>query len=952
MEAEITLFAILILALLLGPYMLGGWAVSRTGRLERAVADWRRELDDLKTEASARAEEIANLRRQLRILQGLPPEADATFAEPAPAEAEMGMTADELRAEPEALEAEETLPEESAAEGRLRPRPAWSWGGLERQFGAVLPVWIGAIAIAFAGFFLVKYSIENQLVGPQARVILGGLLGLALLAAARWVSARVSRSEGYRIAQALAGAGIAVLYLSAYAATSLYQLIPPLFGFAAMAATTALAVILALRHGPPIALIGMVGGFLTPALMASGEPSAFLFFSYLFFVFAAVMIVIRREGWWLLSFPAMLFAFGWVIVWIFSVPSSDGESIWLGVFLVAVAGTIVAATRARYVEETQAIASWRDLFSWRNRALALNVVSLAGAMGLMALMAFNAKFGLNDWVLFAVLAVGAVGLGFFDTPRYGFAPWAAMAINAVMLAGWTPGGTSELAVALSAFGALYVASGFLLVSSAAAPLLWAGLSASAALGYYLIAFFRLIPAPPSPPQPLPIDVPPSPEPVEPLVEGVKQAAASIPHVWAAIAMGLSLMFFGAALWAARRLPQSLAKERVLAIYALATSAFLALTFFIELNREFLSVAIAAELLAVAWVASKTQIASLRPVAGLLGIAFAALLFPQVLLLVQLSAYSILGIEWHIQASVPIVDYPTFQLALPAAMFLAAAYILRRAADGVLVRTLEFAAVALIAVWGFYATGHLFHPGENMLFAKASFLERGVITNVLFIYGLACLVAGRLFGRIAFFQCGALLAAVALFRIVYFDLITRNPLWFGGEVAGTSPLDALTVTFALPILWSWLASAEIARQARDGWLLTLAKAGRGLPLIFAFAWISLEIRKLYHGAVLNGATTTDAEFYSYSAAWLVFALALLFYGTLKGSQLLRYASLAVILVTVSKVFLLDAGSLTGLYRVFSFLGLGLSLLAISYFYGRFVFGGRSGDADAEAATAPQ
>ena len=142
--------------------------------------------------------------------------------------------------------------------------------------------------------------------------------------------------------------------------------------------------------------------------------------------------------------------------------------------------------------------------------------------------------------------------------------------------------------------------------------------------------------PPALPQPLPIDIPPSREPVEPLVEGVKQAAAAIPHIWAVLAMALSLLFFGAALWAARRLPPSLVKERVLAIYALATTAFLALTFFIELDREFLSVAIAAELLAVAWVATKTQISSLRPIAGLLGIAFAVLLFPQILLLVQLS----------------------------------------------------------------------------------------------------------------------------------------------------------------------------------------------------------------------------------------------------------------------------------------------------------------------------
>ncbi|MGB0086446.1 MAG: DUF2339 domain-containing protein [Rhodomicrobiaceae bacterium] len=936
------LAVILAVALLLAPYFFSGWALLRAGRLERAAEDWRRELDTLQTAATARDDEIASLRRQLRALQGLPTETDATFAEPAPAEAEAGAEPEMAGAEPASYQDRST---------RDRGWRAWTKGGLERQFGAVLPVWIGGIAIAFAGFFLVKYSIENDLIGPQARVVLGGLLGFALLAAARWVSLRILRPDGHRIAQALAGAGLAVLYVSVYAATSLYQLVPPLFGFAGLAAITTLAVILALRHGPPVALLGMVGGFLTPALMASGEPSAFLFFSYLYFVFAAVMIVIRRKGWWILSFPAVLFAFGWVLTWIFSGTAANGQSVWLGVFLVAVAGTIVAATRGRYVEETQNIASWRDVFSWRNRALALNIVSLAGAMGLMALMAFDARFGLNDWVLFAVLAVGAVGLAFFDTPRYGFAPWAAMAINAVMLAGWMPGGERELAVALSAFGALYVTSGFLLVSSAVAPLLWAGLSAAAALGYYLIGFFRLTPLPPALPQPLAIDIPPSREPVEPLVEGVKQAAAAIPHIWAVLAMALSLLFFGAALWAARRLPPSLVKERVLAIYALATTAFLALTFFIELDREFLSVAIAAELLAVAWVATKTQISSLRPIAGLLGIAFAVLLFPQILLLVQLSLYSILGIEWHLQASIPIVDYPSFQLALPAGMFLLAAYTLRRAADGFLIRTLEFAAVALIALWGFYATAKLFHPGEDVLFAKASFFERGVITNVLFLFGLGCLVIGRLFGRIAFFQCGALLVAIALFRIFYFDLITRNPLWYGGEVAGVTFFDALTVTFGLPILWAWLASAEIGAAAKDRWLIALAKTGRALMLIFAFAWISLEVRKLYHGAVLAGPAPTDAEFYSYSAAWLVFALTLLFYGTLKGSQLLRYASLTVLLVTVSKVFLLDAGSLTGLYRVFSFLGLGLSLLAISYFYGRFVFGGRGSDPAGEAAASP-
>jgi uncharacterized membrane protein len=939
-------FVVLAIIILLGPYVVAAWAHARAGRLERAAADWRRRFEALETGSAERDAEIARLRRQIQLLRGETPEEDAAFAEAAAAEPAAPEAAEPIIAA--APPVEEPMPGQPTA-------PAWRWpsfakGGLERQFGAVLPVWIGAIAIAFAGFFLVKYSIENQLIGPELRTVFGCILGVALLAGARWVSARPAIAESHRIAQALAGAGIAVLYVSVYAATALYALVPSFIGFLGMAAITTATVILALRHGPPIALLGMVGGFMTPALITSGHPSALLFFCYLYFVFAALMIVIRREGWWFLAFPAVLFAFGWALTWILWGPKSGGDSVWMGLFLLAVAGTIVAATRQRYAKETESIQSWRGLFAWHNRALALNIVSVAGAMGLMALFAFNAKFGIHDWVLFGVLAVGAVALGFFDPRLYGFAPWAAMAINAVMLAAWTPGSERELTIAFAAFGALYVTSGFLLLTEAATPLLWAGLSAASALGYYLIAFFRLTEATAVIAAPRPVDTPISRAPVAPLAEEIKKTAASIPHVWATLAMGLALLFLGAAMWVARRFPPSPVKDRVLAIYALATTAFVALTFFIELDREFLSVAIAAEMAAVAWIATKTEIQSLRPIAGLLGLAFAALLLPQILLLLQLSLFSIFGVEWHVQESIPIVEFPTFQLALPAILFLLAGHLLRRVHDGFLVRSLEFAAITLVALWGFYTTAQLFHPGENVLFAKASFLERGMISNVLFIFGLCCLMIGRVLRRIAFFQSGIALTAVALFRIVYFDLFLKNPLWFGGDVAGPVPVDALALTFIVPIAWLWLTAAEIELQAQAPRLLRLAKGLRAVTLIFAFAWVSLEIRKFYQGATLSGTATSDAEFYSYSVAWLIFALALLFFGTLRGSQIMRYASLAILLLTVTKVFLLDAGNLTGLYRVFSFLGLGLSLLGISYFYGRFVFGGQSGDGSEEKAAA--
>ena len=83
----------------------------------------------------------------------------------------------------------------------------------------------------------------------------------------------------------------------------------------------------------------------------------------------------------------------------------------------------------------------------------------------MAVMAFNTSFDLYDWVLFGVLAAGGIGLAYFDTPRYGFVPWAAMAVNAVMLAGWTTYTPHDFTIAVAGFGTLYALSGLVLLPS-------------------------------------------------------------------------------------------------------------------------------------------------------------------------------------------------------------------------------------------------------------------------------------------------------------------------------------------------------------------------------------------------------------------------------------------------------------------------------------------------------
>jgi uncharacterized membrane protein len=126
------------------------------------------------------------------------------------------------------------------------------------------------------------------------------------------------------------------------------------------------------------------------------------------------------------------------------------------------------------------------------------------------------------------------------------------------------------------------------------------------------------------------------------------------------------------------------------------------------------------------------------------------------------------------------------------------------------------------------------------------------------------------------------------------------------------------------------------------LMTCELRPRGYSIVaaivavaLALAYLTLEVRTLYHGPVLTG-STTDAEQYTYSAVWLAFGVLLLAVGYGLRAQSVRIASAAVVVLTVLKVFFVDMSDLTGLWQALSVLGLGIVLLGIGWFYQRLLF----------------
>src|SRR5262249_28400507 len=156
-----------------------------------------------------------------------------------------------------------------------RAEPAVS---LEEQFGTRWVVWAGGIALALGGFFLVRYSIEQDLFGPGARIFLGALLAAGLIVGGEWTR-RKERTTGVagiaiaNIPRILTAAGTAVAYATVYAAYELYNFVDAPLAFVLLGIVALATLGAALLHGPALAGLGLIGAEITPILVSTNRPN-------------------------------------------------------------------------------------------------------------------------------------------------------------------------------------------------------------------------------------------------------------------------------------------------------------------------------------------------------------------------------------------------------------------------------------------------------------------------------------------------------------------------------------------------------------------------------------------------------------------------------------------------------------------------------------------------------
>jgi hypothetical protein len=293
---------LVILLIVGGPIALAIWLVVRAVSAKTRIEEVSRRLRALESE-------IARLMREQESTKPVesdsaPPKQPETVI-PAP-----GAPPRPIVAPPPVISSPPrppTITSPPVFEPRPAPTPKIDW---EQFVGVKGFAWVGGLALFLGVAFFVKYSFDNNLVPPVLRVTIGFLAGLGLLVG----GVVMSRKRFPVLSQTLCATGIVILYSVTFACRSIYHFdfFGPIPTFLLMALITTTAFLLAIRFNAlVVAILGMLGGFLTPILLSTGQDNPLGLFGYIAILDAGLIVVAFNRRWYFLT---ALAAFGTAIM--------------------------------------------------------------------------------------------------------------------------------------------------------------------------------------------------------------------------------------------------------------------------------------------------------------------------------------------------------------------------------------------------------------------------------------------------------------------------------------------------------------------------------------------------------------------------------------------------------------------------------------------------------------
>jgi uncharacterized membrane protein len=888
--------------------------------------------------------EIAALKLELKrieALRGAPAAAPGEAASPevsqaeAPAEAAAEAISEEMPsiAEAEEQQAEDVAFQEAAAETAeaetIVETPAdtpqkpfvAARESFESKLAARWSVWVGGLALAFAGIFAVKYSIDQGLLSPPVRMSLAALFGLVLMASGEWVRRRTTALventfQNAMIPGILTAAGSLTLMGDAYVA-HLLDYLGPASAFMLLALISLLTLALSLIHGQALAGLGLLASFVTPLLVTSDNPSPWSLFGFLTIAWIGSTLASKLRGWRVA--PAI---------------ANAGLSIWALIYLVAVEPFQVAPVTLPLLIMIAGLA-----FIWPGRWVVSAADEAADSPHPIV------KKPPSAWdrliiphhlasTLVAALGVmlAAIAIAAPDHANTGHAEW----------------GFAALVIALALFGALRLYAIYPAVFSALAAL--AGIRMMS-FGSGSVGFNAS-------------------------VEGTFQPAIDpFTVTWLALGLGAFFAALGIVL-AFRRREESLPHLNVWIVLAtlipLALGGF-SFIFFGNYNFDLLH-GLYAVLLGAAYLAA-AQMAFRGPEFedsynfardGLVAASWAAFIFALLVMTNDLATTlgaAFLGfaylaalrirnwpiLPWGMAASAifvagriaweptivgaddlsktPVFNELLIGYGIPSALLIASAWLLRKHEDGRIRSVIEALAALFTLLTMAILVRHAMNGG--VLNDAVPTLGEQAIYTLLTVGASATLMALDLRHPSIVFRTGSMAAGyVSMISVISAHYVGLNPYYTGESTGRIIFFNLLFLAYLLPGL-AYGGAAWFARGRRpQHYVIALALTGASL----LFAYVSLSVRRVFHGADISAwKGFLQPELYTYSVVWLLLGVVLLFVGYRFRAKSIRIASAVLVLIAVLKVFLVDMSNLEGLFRVLSFIGLGVALIGIGRFY---------------------
>ncbi len=925
MDGLLTLGGLLVLAFFIGvPYLL----VSHT-RLKSRVTDLELEISDLRRRFASRAERPSETEGEAR--PG-PWRAARTKGDETPVRAGASTPPDRA-IPPKAPDFKPRAPVMAADTSntdeiqRQSPPRAFVFTAekLDRLTDWLRVNWVLAVAaasLAFAGLFMVQYGVEHGLLTPFWRVMSALGFGAALIMAGEWIRRRHGDSEEDGdpatafLPSTLSGAGLIVLFAGVLSARVLYDLISPGTALAGLCAVALLAIVLGWFYGPVLAAVGIVGATAAPFLVGGESDAPWIFYYYFLLIAVAGLAVDTIRRWaWVSALSLILTLGGMALLYL----GDAGELH----FLIAVLATTFAALTIpvrSLVPNHSGASFFGDMLGKKPGARAFPEFPTRIALGVIVAASLAAAWVASQaatpeqvWLSLAALLLLLVATliwmarapALFDLALIPGAAFLLTLMSEVSRYGplyrqfraplghndpeTLPPDTAFIAYTLTAMGVIVTALAFWRMRSALrdegadiAPVIWALAASVFAPGVVLILEFLWLPAP---------------------------VIGDMP--WALTTIAVAAVMTLLAERCAHGADTARLKLRI-GLFAIAALTMIALAVFLLLTKSALTLALGVMVLLTALLDRKFDL----PVLGWflqLGVAvisYRLIVDPGLfwaierasflqVLLAYLGAIALLGTAWAVlRGSVPNPSRGNSQVIVESALWtLGAVFIcilLARLFDEADFES-HWGAGLLATVWLTSALNQAYRlraPGLSLHWLRV------LLCVVFSLVGIGFL---------------------ALQGVLFNPLLSEAEL-----VAGPLIFDSLMVAYLPVALVFAVAAWKLTSLHRQTHILLII-----LSSLYGATYIGFEIRRFWRGRDLSVHGFTDAELYSYTLAMLLGAVLLLMLAFSRRSDVLRKLAMAGVALTIAKVFLIDMSGLSGLTRVFSFMGLGLALVALAW-----------------------